>query len=230
MPDLASALRSLADEGGPLDLDEVLDRKAAGGRSRLAAVAGVIVVLGVAVSAIVFASRSGHVTPQRVSTAGGGQPGRSFSCSNRTGRSTCGDPRTDDGSGVVTHVRATPWDFSMAVSPDGTTAYVSTLRTPKPGECQPGVDSVTEIVSISLQTGQVTPVGQGVEPALTNAGDRLAYVRQVDPCRTDLLGQQNLVIRGLRTGKERILRSMGPGEILISFPSWAPDDRHLTAG
>jgi Tol biopolymer transport system component len=112
---------------------------------------------------------------------------------------------------TIAHVDAPP-DASIAVTPDGKTAYTEKTQS---GTCDP------RIAKIDVATGTFSVIADGRHPAVSPDGRLLAYVR------TQCDAPSTLIIRDLASGRETEL-APGPEVNVNGRLSFAPDSWHLT--
>ncbi len=222
MPELSEMLRAYADEGGPLDLDEVRARVLRHRRKRRALVGAVaaaaLVVVAVALVAV------GDDGQLRVTSPAGGRPDE-FVALGRDGALTVRDSADGEVMRTLAHL-SVGGPGQITVSPDGE-VFVSRARRHADGECVPAFDTqMEEIVAISVETGQLTAVGRGAWPTVSPDGNHLAYTRPTGGvCRRGEVSDE-VVVADLATGAETVL---GPpeGYHVAMELSWAPNSRHL---
>lgn len=108
----------------------------------------------------------------------------------------------------VTRAGTTGYVYAAAWTPDGKALLYSDDRDGLPG-----------IRRRDLDTGEETVLAAGgrIQPALSPDGHRLACF--------DLA--TNLMLRDLRTGKEKVLAASPPGGEVSGRPSWSPDGRYV---
>ncbi len=111
----------------------------------------------------------------------------------------------------------------LAVTPDGNTIYFDRNRSVHPGECPNGPNSRDEIVSVPTDGGPITAIAPGNQPAISPDGRSLAYIRS-SACFGNF---DQLVVRDLTTGTERVWSAPAAGALEVLTPYWASDSRHL---
>ncbi|MFD4629888.1 amidohydrolase family protein [Streptomyces sp. NPDC058284] len=108
----------------------------------------------------------------------------------------------------VTRAKATGYLYAAAWTPDGKALLYSDDR-----------DGVPAVRRRELDSGEETVLASGgrIQPVLSPDGGRLASF--------DLA--TNLMLKDLRTGKEKVLAASPPGGELSGRPSWSPDGRYV---
>jgi hypothetical protein len=102
----------------------------------------------------------------------------------------------------------------LALTPDGSTVYFSTIHS------RPSGEEDRRLASIPLEGGEPEDLGMGSDPEVSPDGDRLAYQ---GGCNEIGCGNA-LVVRDLRTEGE-IRVDVGETELTVGETVWLPDGR-----
>ncbi len=182
------------------------------------------------------------VTAPPPSSGGGGGGSLGGGSSSQPGGASGGEPgivavstagalvRLDPSSGSVTQtlVPSGVIPDEISVSPDGSTVYFA-----EAAGCH------TEVESVSIDGGDLTPIAPGSLPAVSPDGSKLAFADEplvtkdnCLPTSGNLASQFKLVIRTVSSGSEQILPlppEVGRGGLFspISHLSWAPDNTRI---